>query len=99
MNVLHWRPGLTVDLDPDSKILYTIDMTNWFGANADILSYQLIPEEPLAVTYHARNSMLISFKVSNAVQGKRLGVTLRITVDGPVEQQDDRTVYFRGQHQ
>ena len=96
---LNWKRGLTIDIDPDSKLIFTIDMTEWFGAEADIIGYELLPEDPLTITYDMREDMLVSFKVSNAVEGERRGVTLRVTVDGEAEQQDDRTVYFRGRHQ
>jgi len=99
MMELQWRRGLTIDIDPDSKIIYTVDMSDWFGAEADITSYELIPDSPLEITYHAREEMLVSFKVSHAVEGERRGITLRVTVDGPAEQQDDRTIFFRGRQQ
>ena len=99
MNTLRWKRGLTINIDPDSKLIYTFDMTDWFGATATILTYELIAEEPLTITYDMREGMLISFKVSGAEEGVRRAVTLRVTVDGAAEQQDDRTVYFEGRHQ
>ena len=99
MSAINWKRGLTIDIDPDSRLVYSWDMTNWFGEDAVILTYELIPEAPLTIPYQARSGMIVSFKVADAeLDGKR-GVTLRVTVDGPAIQQDDRTVYFRGRHQ
>jgi len=99
MSSILWKRNLTLDIDPDSRLVYSWDMTDWFGADADITAYQLIAEAPLTIPYDSRSGMTVSFKVAGAVQDQRLGVTLRVTVDGPAIQQDDRTVYFRGRHQ
>jgi uncharacterized protein YndB with AHSA1/START domain len=99
MSEIRWKRNLTIDIDPDSRLVYSWDMTDWFGESADITDYELIAEAPLTVPYDARVGMIVSFKVAGAVEGERRGVTLRVTVDGPAIQQDDRTVYFRGRHQ
>ena len=96
---LKWKRGLTLDQDPDSKLIYTLDIKDWFGATAEVVAYELIAEEPLTITYDARDGILISFKVSGALENERRGVTVRVTIGGEVQQQDDRTVYFRGRHQ
>jgi hypothetical protein len=98
-DVLKWKRGLTIDQDPDSKLIYTLDLKDWFGATAEIIAYQLLAEEPLVITYDAQEGKLISFKVSGTLEGERRGVTVRVTIGGEVQQQDDRTIYFRGRHQ
>jgi len=94
--VIPWKRGLTIEIDPFSQWIYTLDATSWLDPEDVILGYELIAEEPLEIPYQARSGFLISFQVTNAVEGERRGVTVRVRVAGPVQQEDNRTVFFIG---
>lgn len=95
-----WVRGLTYDIDPDAKLLYNVDLSDWFPEEWEIDDLTLIyDEEEIEVPYESLDTegKSIAFKVENVINnGKKIPITLRITVTNSViEQRDDRTIYFR----
>jgi hypothetical protein len=93
---IQWRQGLTLPLDPDADRLYTVDCTEWFGADAVIDTFSVTPETGITVGYTAVDGLLIGFKVSGLAAGAKVGVTVRVTTAGVVPETDERTIYFEG---
>ena len=97
---IQWSRGLTFDLDPDAKLLYNIDLSDWFPVEWEVVSVVLIYDNTeITVPYEALDAAekQLSFKVSDVINnGKKIPITMRITVtNGVLEQVDDRTIFFR----
>lgn len=95
---IRWKPGLTLDIDPESAVRYTWHWEDRLTDGEDIDTYEFVVDGIGTVEAHARNGNSIMCLLSGIPQNARTTVTCRVTTTGNPPERLDRSVLFVGRH-
>ena len=93
---IRWKPGLTLDIDPDSDVRYTWHWDDRLSDGEEIDTYEFVLNGAGEVKAHAREGNSIMCLLSNVPEGARTRVTCRIVTTGNPPERLDRSVLFVG---
>lgn len=95
---IRWRPGLSLDIDPDSDVRYTWHWDDRIPAGENIASYEFVVEGVGEVISTAREGMAVMGLIRGVPRGARTRITCRIVTDGTPPERLDRSVLFVGRN-
>lgn len=93
LRTVTWRPGLTIDQDPQAVEVYRLDWSDWLAGEALVdVEYQVEPDG-LTVQRERLAGEHEDVRVSGGAEGKRYAVTFHAT--SSTGRRRDRTVWWR----
>lgn len=93
MKKIAWKPGLTLDVDPDASEIYQWDWSDWLDGETLVNPPVIVAEAGITATLYYLGSTYVDVRISGGTAGTSYSVTVRAT-SAPKGRITDRTVRF-----
>ena len=93
MKKIAWKPGLTLDVDPDASEIYQWDWTDWLDGETLVNPPVIVAEAGITATLHYLGADTVDVRIQGGTAGTTCAVTVRAT-SATHARVADRTVRF-----